>query len=84
MCYFFSDEDEAFLAEDDNVFFVVEHGPFLSISFSFYPSFSGSMASLYVGASPLINESWVFIGSSLKLRIGFRNKRFRRVSEVRG
>ncbi|CAH2070613.1 unnamed protein product [Thlaspi arvense] len=39
------------------------------------------MASLHLGAASLINESWVVFGSSLKLRIGFRSKRFRRVAE---
>ncbi|CAA7033271.1 unnamed protein product [Microthlaspi erraticum] len=39
------------------------------------------MASLHLGAVSLINESWVVFGSSLKSRIGFRSKRFRRVAE---
>ncbi|KAH0939073.1 hypothetical protein HID58_006534 [Brassica napus] len=39
------------------------------------------MASLNLGATSLTNESWVVFGSSLKLRIGFINKRFKRVAE---
>ncbi|KAF8099053.1 hypothetical protein N665_0253s0002 [Sinapis alba] len=39
------------------------------------------MASLNLGANSLTNESWVVFGSSLKLRIGFINKRFRRIAE---
>ncbi|KAG2312380.1 hypothetical protein Bca52824_023937 [Brassica carinata] len=39
------------------------------------------MASLNLGANSLTNESRVVLGSSLKLRISFINKRFRRVAE---
>ncbi|XP_022565384.1 uncharacterized protein LOC111209636 isoform X2 [Brassica napus] len=39
------------------------------------------MASLNLGATSFTNESWVIFGSSLKLRIGFINKRFKRVAE---
>uniref|UniRef100_A0A1J3J0A4 Uncharacterized protein n=1 Tax=Noccaea caerulescens TaxID=107243 RepID=A0A1J3J0A4_NOCCA len=39
------------------------------------------MASLRLGAVSVINESWVAFNTSLKVRIGFRSKRFRRVAE---